>query len=294
MSEKHAYLIMAHHRPDLLQLLIDALDDRRNDIFIHIDKKSRMQPEQFQTNKASLIFINRINVQWAGYSQVECEFRLLEAAVSSGNHSYYHMMTGVSYPLWNQDVLHNFFEENSGFEYIGFDNAMDYSDRARYYYLFSEYGKLKGVRGRLIGYIRNTVVRIQKILKINRLKNTDFTIKKGCAYWSVTSQFAKYLLNQEEVVKELLNKTIWCDEVFVQTIVFNSIFRDKILDLKNEFDGAMRELAWPSNVQGSHPGRNFSMNDVEYLLNSKRLFALKFESQDSIELIKRIKTSRGI
>ncbi len=36
---KHAYMIMAHHRPDLLQLLINSLDDERNDIIVHIDKK---------------------------------------------------------------------------------------------------------------------------------------------------------------------------------------------------------------------------------------------------------------
>ena len=46
---KHAYMIMAHHRPDLLQLLINSLDDERNDIIVHIDKKSNMKPEQFET-----------------------------------------------------------------------------------------------------------------------------------------------------------------------------------------------------------------------------------------------------
>lgn len=36
---KHAYLIIAHNEFDLLQKLISVLDDERNDIFIHIDKK---------------------------------------------------------------------------------------------------------------------------------------------------------------------------------------------------------------------------------------------------------------
>jgi len=36
---KHAYLIIAYHQWDLLKVLIRMLDDERNDIFIHIDKK---------------------------------------------------------------------------------------------------------------------------------------------------------------------------------------------------------------------------------------------------------------
>ena len=33
---KHAYLILAHHEPEVLQLLLTALDDARNDIFLHM------------------------------------------------------------------------------------------------------------------------------------------------------------------------------------------------------------------------------------------------------------------
>ncbi len=36
---KHAYLIMAHNQWECLFELLKALDDPRNDIFLHIDKK---------------------------------------------------------------------------------------------------------------------------------------------------------------------------------------------------------------------------------------------------------------
>ena len=35
----HAYMIIAHNQFELLERLIAALDDERNDIYIHIDKK---------------------------------------------------------------------------------------------------------------------------------------------------------------------------------------------------------------------------------------------------------------
>lgn len=38
-TRKHAYLIMVHHNFKQLLFLISLLDDVRNDIYLHIDKK---------------------------------------------------------------------------------------------------------------------------------------------------------------------------------------------------------------------------------------------------------------
>ena len=37
--KKHAYLIIAHNQFALLKELLKSIDDERNDIYIHIDKK---------------------------------------------------------------------------------------------------------------------------------------------------------------------------------------------------------------------------------------------------------------
>ena len=39
---RHAYLILAHNNFKQLSKLVSLLDDRDNDIFIHIDKKSNI------------------------------------------------------------------------------------------------------------------------------------------------------------------------------------------------------------------------------------------------------------
>ncbi len=35
---RHAYLILAHNEPKILQTLVEMIDDERDDIYIHIDK----------------------------------------------------------------------------------------------------------------------------------------------------------------------------------------------------------------------------------------------------------------
>ncbi len=294
MNDRHAYMIMAHHRADLLQLLLDALDDERNDIIVHLDSKSNLESNQFSVKKANIVFVERINVKWAGYSQVDCTFRLLKTALGIGNHTYYHFLTGANYPLWNQNYIHNFFQEYKGKEFVGFDHGMDFAIRTRYFIPFSEYGKLTGIRGHVINTIRKTSVAIQKMFKVDRNNKHSMQIKKGCAYFSITEQLAEYIVSKEEEMKKLLKHTIWCDEVFVQTITYNSDFRKNLFDEENEFDGCLREFAWPSNIEGDHPGWNYSKKDLDFLLKSKRLFAMKFESPDGIDTIKEIRRLRGI
>lgn len=292
MQEKHAYMIMAHHRPDLLQELLDAIDDPRNDIIIHIDKKSAMDPSIFHVNKARMYFVDRMNVNWGGYTQIECEYKLLKKAVDVGTHSYYHFLTGVNYPLWNQDYIHLFFANNYGKEFIGFHNERDYSIRLKYYIPFSEFGKVHGISGTAILYFRKLCVVLQKVLLMNRIKNNPLIIKKGCAYFSITEGLAKEIIKNEKKIEKMMKHTLCCDEVFVHTIAFNSKYREQIYNLEDEWEGSMREFAWPSNIGEERPGCNYLMRDLDYLLNSKRLFAMKFESEEGMDLIREIKEKR--
>lgn len=94
-------------------------------------------------------------------------------------------MTGANYPLWNQNYIYDFFEKNKGYEFIGFDNAIDYSIRVKYYIPFSEHGKLRGVSGHLIEGVREFAKLVQKVLHVNRIKKSKFNNKKGmCIFFN--------------------------------------------------------------------------------------------------------------
>lgn len=62
---KHAYLIMDHNDWSLLCKLLSCLDDKRNDLFIHIDKKVDFKPEDIYSPKqAKCTYIKRRSVAW--------------------------------------------------------------------------------------------------------------------------------------------------------------------------------------------------------------------------------------
>ena len=84
---KHAYLIIAHNEFEILKRLIQALDDERNDIYIHFDRKLNHYPD-CRTSYAKLTFLEeRMDVRWGDISVVDAEFALFNEAYRRGEYS---------------------------------------------------------------------------------------------------------------------------------------------------------------------------------------------------------------
>lgn len=85
---KHAFLILAHNNFHVLQALVGALDDVRNDIYLHIDKKAVgfIAPSVHSSNL--YIIDNPCDVRWGDLEQVKAEYLLLEKAHSVARYDY--------------------------------------------------------------------------------------------------------------------------------------------------------------------------------------------------------------
>lgn len=98
------------------------LDDGRNDIYLHIDKKVVLGPleqDLFRLAKARLFVLEqRLDVRWGDISVVKAELLLLETASMKGPYDYYHLLSGVDLPIKSQDYIHRFFEKNKGYEFV--------------------------------------------------------------------------------------------------------------------------------------------------------------------------------
>jgi hypothetical protein len=162
---KHAYLIIAHNEFDILEKLLMLLDDVRNDIYIHIDKKNKNFPfDEFLkiTRYSPVYFVERLNVCWGDFSMVKCELLLLKAAVRK-EYQYYHLISGVDLPIKSNKEIHDFFDAHNGMEFVHYNpENMAEKLRARIekYYIMSWYRTTQ--RG-LVGFCK---------------KNADFSLKK--------------------------------------------------------------------------------------------------------------------
>lgn len=289
-TNKHAYIIMAHNKFDILYELLKDLDDERNNIFLHIDSKSKGFDSKYAMEiikKGKLYLVDRMNVHWGGFSQIECIVKMLKYASNIGYHEYYHFMVGVEFPLKNQNFIHKFFDENEGKEFIGFDwKDFNYLDRIKYYHPFNEYGRNNNIIQKILNKFRISCVAIQKLFKVNLIRKYNIKFVKGNANWSITQDLVDFILSKENEIYHIYKHSFCADEIFIHSIVYNSNFINNVYDIQDEYHSSMRLQNWNNQYN------RYCLKDLSILINSNRLFARKIDGEDALELIDAIRKNR--
>lgn len=240
-SDRHAYLIMTPGNLPMLSFLLSVIDDERNDIYVHIDKKAAFDGSSLHTSFSRLYVLDRrIDARWGDYSLVEIEFNLFEESYKNGPYAYYHLLSGEDCPIKSQDYIHGMCTIYSGTQFVGFSqiSSEDLKWRYGHRFLFSRYFRSSSF---LITAMRGLAVRVQDIVAPKKM-NID--VRKGSQWCSVTNDFVGYLLSKRATVHLLFYKTFAPDEMFIQTLVWNSIFRNRVYDAAEGAAGNMRFISW--------------------------------------------------
>ncbi len=280
----HAYLIIAHNEFELLKRLIRCIDDERNDIYIHIDSKAKgFDKKAFEgvAQKSNVIFTHRTHITWGGFDMVRCEYILLEAAFESGKqYDYIHLLSGVDLPIADSDEIHKFFDKNNGFEFIHFGapepNEHEMS-RVKFYHF------MPGRRNYFNRAVTKGETVIQRALGVDRLKGLQ--VQRGSQWFSITGDFAKYVLSQKSFVYKHFRHTYIPDEFFIQTLAINSAFAENLYskEFDNNHAACMRFIDWTRG----HP-YTFREEDFEEIMSSGCLFARKFSMKTDSKIIEKI------
>lgn len=291
---KHAYLIIAHKSDLTFQTLLKMLDDERNDIYIHMDSKNKFYNQEVTealVTKSQLMHTERTNVSWGGYSQINAELLLLKQASYNGTYAYYHLLSGEDLPIKSQDQIHDFFERNQGLEFVQFQESdFKYDKRVKYrYFLQDKIGRVKDYehdifkRRYLLSVFNYVFVKMQKIFRMERNKGVRF--QKGANWFSITDELANFVVSKERWIRKIFRYTYCCDEVFLQTIVVNSSFKDNLYYKKfnDDYEAIMRLIDWKRGKPYV-----FKKEDYHELCESNMLFARKFDASVDEVIIKNI------
>ena len=274
---KHAYLILAHGSFDLLRLLISRLDDERNDIFVHLDKKVKVLPE-LHAEHAGLYFTEeRVDVRWGDWTVVEAEYVLFAAAVARGPYQYYHLLSGVDLPVKSQDYIHDFCDTHQGTEFIGYtltEITPEVVRKVQRWHLFPEDFKNSSIVKRAL---RAAYIRVQEILGIYRNRDVDF--KKGSQWVSVTDAMARHFLAHRAWAQKVFSHSFCADEMVMQTLAWQAPFREKLYNTQDDGAGCLRAIGWKEGQIV-----DWTPEDLPSLRASEALFARKFRNEDVAEL----------
>lgn len=276
---KHAFLILAHKNFAQLRMLINLLDNHRVDIILHIDKKSpEFHPPKCKYSK--LIQIHSMRTNWGAYSLVECELRLLEAALANDTYSYIHLISGQDLPIKPIAEIISFFDTNN-YNYVHFDKpekSITRYQRIRYYSFFQNIKPRE--RRSLWSLLQRAFIAFQKCIQIDRTKKYSGEFKAGSQWWSIKPELAEYILSNRELIHMLFQFSM-CDEMFVQTLVYNSPFFETLyIQEEDDLHANQRLIDFSSGRC-----KVWTMEDIDIIRNSDLLFARKFDENVDSKII---------
>lgn len=288
-TPKHAYLILAHNQFTLLKMLLQAIDDLRNDIFLHIDRKASFDPQDIRAvvKKSRLFFTERIPVYWGDESQIQATLQLLKTSTETAHYVYYHLISGQDFPLASQDTIHAFFDAHQGQEFISCSpvNEMDMR-RIRYYYPFQ---RCFGRHTRLNFAANRILIAAERILRIDRAHSGYRTYGIGANWFSITDRMARYVLTQQADIQKHFYCGFCADEVFLQTLWLNAPFYDEKIHYRAHINhhpnigqiylDVLRAIDWTRGRPYTYDARDFEM-----LKSSGCFFARKLSEEKSMQL----------
>lgn len=290
---RHAILITTHDNVEISKNLLSLYDDKNIDFYFLIDKKAKSYNEEVLKDickKSNVYFVPKINIYWGSFSQIQAEYILLENAVKK-SYDYYHLISGCDIPLYTKNEFFDFFEQNKGKEFVEYSpkeiaEKNKVQDRVKYYYVFMESVREKSaIKRKPKTFLREFFLKLQKLLKIDRTKGKEF--QYGSNWFDITDDFAKYVLKNKPWVIKHFKKTCCADELFLQTLLFNSPFYSNSYYCLNEKNRILQRNRYTDWTRGQP--YTFKKEDYNEIINIKEsLFIRKFNYKNDAEIVNKL------
>ncbi|GAB3342698.1 hypothetical protein GCM10027299_57750 [Larkinella ripae] len=264
---KLAHLILAHSQPDQLDRLIRALQHPGADFYVHIDQKADLaQFQKLEKYQNVYLVKKREKVAWGAYSIVKATLNGFEEILASGiPYDYVNLMSGQDYPLKSPEFIHSFLQQQPGTQFMEFlpvdTEWQEAISRVRNYH-FNDYS-FPG---------KHTLARLLNAVLPQRKAPENLTFVGRSQWFTITLDAVKYIsqyVKSHPNVCQFFRLTWGPDELFFQTILYNSTFKQS---LRND---NLRYIDWSEKKASP---KTLTLDDEPVLQASGKLFARKFNA----------------
>jgi hypothetical protein len=278
---KQVFLIHAHKDLALLNGLVGQLRDEDFIIYVNLDRKCAIDPAQL--HPAAQLVRQRINIDWGGFSQVAATLNSLQEIVTAvPAFDKVVFLSGQDFPLLPNDRLKQELARLAGKELIdAVAIGPAWPVRFRYQYFYREGGS---AAARLACGLVN---RAMRLLGLHRAMVKGYQPYGGSQWWSLSRDCIVELLQlaRDPAVLRFFRSVSCPDEMFFQTLVMNSRFRQQVLGQN------FRHIQWPGN--GARNPDLLDEEDFGRICASDAHFCRKIDSIVSAALLPRLVTLRA-
>lgn len=271
---KIAHLILAHSEPSQLERLIKSLWHEHSYFFIHLDLKSSLDPFDYLQKENKVFFIrNRIEVSWGTYSLVQATLNGFEEILEDPiQFDFINLMSAQDYPLKSPDYIYNFLVRNKGKAFMHCLSIETEWKEAQIRLQKYDFGTFSFKGKYRLQAIWNAIVPARKMPEGLKPygRSQWLTLPRECVIYAL-----QYLKENPDTEK-FFRYTWAADELIFQTILYNSSFRDYIIN------DNLRYIDWSERKTSP---KTLTMADAECLLGSPRLFARKFSEKVDVGIL---------
>lgn len=215
-----------------------------------------------------------------GVNHLEAFLFLMEQALRSGViYDYFHLISGQDFyatpPHLFDDLLGLEKKNYMGiFPLPNMHWGWEHGLAIFKYRTLASYGD---IRKQPLRFLNSLCKYIQIVTRTWR-KLPDSSLYGGPVYSSLTYEFVNWCIESAQAKKLLyrLRNTTCAEEVYFQTLIMNSPFRETVVK-----DVAFRYVDWKSNPRPKY----LDINDYRKIVSSKSLFCRKVDSLRSASLI---------
>ena len=278
-------LIHAHKNIECLNKLIKSLVYDNFIIYVNLDKKSDINPQQIDSS--AILVKKRVNVTWGEYSIVNQTLHSLQQIVDEQeDFSHVLLISGQDYPIKSNQYIDDFFKK---YKEISFIECLLITESNKYKPYIWRYDRRHYPANRILERKIHTAYKLAykfitgKEYKIKMIHN--LTPYWGSQWWNLSKEAVYYSLEFAKNKKiTTFFTTTWCsDEVFFQVLLMNSNLKDKIIN-KN-----FRYIDWTNCINSP---RVLSEDDFNKIIDSDNLFCRKIDKDISDSLVEKLENRR--
>lgn len=214
---------------------------------------------------------------------------LIKTALASGvEYKYLHFFQGSDLPIKTQEQIHSFFDNKVGdLQFISIEKSRSTmaENKCWYYHMFCHNRFFR--TNKLMKGLNFAIVYIQKLLRLRH--NTDIKLYQGSALFSITQEFAEFLISRESEIRRRFLWSLAADECFVQTIAMNSLYKYHIYGIEkgSSCNARLIDRTRPDGKNSPHIWRS---DELDLLLNQPEeiCFARKFSENVDFEIVRKL------